>query len=58
VKPMQQDWKTTLIGLGQAIVIGLIPLQIFELTPGQKAWVVVLAVLQAAFGYFARDTHK
>lgn len=50
-----RDWKTTLIGLCEAIVLELSAEMLFELTPKQRAWVITLAVLRATFGFFARD---
>jgi hypothetical protein len=52
-----RDWKTTLIGLGEAICIEVSAEALFELTNKQRAFVITLAVLRATFGFFARDTH-
>lgn len=49
------DWKTTLLGVAEAIVLELSAEALFDLTPGQRAWMISLAVLRATFGFFARD---
>lgn len=50
-----KNWKTTLIGLCEAICLELSAEALFDLTPKQRALVIGLAVARAAFGYFAKD---
>jgi hypothetical protein len=52
-----RNWKTTLLGLGEAIFIELTAEALFDLTDTQRALVITFAVLRATFGYFARDRH-
>ncbi len=50
-----RDWKTTLIGLGEAIFIELTAEALFNLTWKERAMVITIGALRASFGYFARD---
>jgi hypothetical protein len=52
-----RNWKTTLLGLGEAIFIELTAEALFDLTWQQRVLVVSFAMLRATFGYFARDRH-
>ena len=53
-----KNWKTTLLGLGEAVMLELTAESLFDLTWEQRRLVLGMGILRACFGYFARDKEQ
>lgn len=52
---LSKNWKTTLAGLAEAILLELSAEMLFELDWKKRAVVVTLAVARAVAGFLAKD---
>lgn len=50
-----KNWKTTVVGIGEAVMLQLSAEALFDLTWKQRGFVITLAVLRATFSYLAKD---